>query len=73
MMIIYWTEIRTKQYKQDVQRTYLQVDIQAGKLALARSPMRVKFGRASGQQAWEVELCIGYIRDCPVWASAKKF
>ena len=49
---------------------------QAGKLALVRSPMRVKIWPGewkTGLRAGQVEYCIGYIRHYPVRASAKNF
>ena len=49
----------------------IDFDTQAGKLALARSPIRVKIcpGEWQKRPGW-VEFCIGYIRDYPVRASA---
>ena len=48
--------------------------VQPGKLVFVRSPMWVKIlaGRVENRPG-QVEVCIGYIRDCPVRASAKKF
>ena len=44
--------------------------IQAGKLALASASENLA-GRVE-KMPGQVEFCIGYIRDCPVRASAKK-
>ena len=47
------------------------VCIQAGKLALANASANLA-GQVENRPG-QVEFCIGYIRDYPVRASAKKF
>ena len=48
-----------------------KVSVQAGKLALANASENLA-GRVENRPG-QVEFCVGYIRDCPVRASAKKF
>ena len=48
----------------------MSLKMQAGKLALASASENLAGWMEN--RPGQVEFCIGYIRDCPVWASDKK-
>ena len=55
----------------DVYIYYRDNYVQAVKLALADASENL--ARRVENRPGQVEFCIGYIRDSPVWVSAKKF